>query len=226
MLIKKFTASAVIAAFAVWVLIAAAAGCAPASQGPVSTPAQKEKSKMEYRQNPNPKQAYRLTLRIDGAPGPFASMRALAHYDVVNTECLRPPKDNPGGHTSPVPTAPTEVPLERIADNTYTGVVYADQMLDEDYAGRGVCRWRLTSMVVQMKATGAEGETLFIPSISDDKLFSGRPETVYFNKRSYPNLGAEEFVNPGESNRSRFGPSIRDEDLFTITFTPSREAAP
>lgn len=196
------------------------------SPASASEPAAGTQDSPRYRKNPQPKQAYRITMTIENAPGPFASMRALAHYDVVNTQCLRPPKDNPGGHTSPVPTAPTEVPLERIADNTYTGVVYADQMLDEDYAGRGVCRWRLTSMVVQMKATGADGETLFIPSILDEKLFSGQPETVYFNKRSYPNLGAEEFVNPGESNRSRFGSSIRDEDLFIVTFTPSKEAMP
>lgn len=180
-----------------------------------------------YKQNPNPRQAYRVVMTIADAPGPFAQMRALAHYDVVNRECLPPPKDNPGGHTAPVPTAPKEVPLERLADDTYAGVVHADRMLDEDYYGRGVCRWQLTGFVVQMKATGADGETLFVPSYSVEKLLAGEPETVYFNKISYrDHNGTYEPIDFGETDRSRFGPSIRDEDLFTITFMASREAAP
>lgn len=179
-----------------------------------------------YRTNPQPTQAYRITMTIADAPGPFASMRALAHYDVTNKECLRPPKDNPGGHTSPVPTAPTEFAMERIADGVYAGVVHADLMLDEDYTGHGVCHWELTSVVVQMKATGADGETLFVPSIVGRKLLSEEAETVYFNKRSYPRGEMDNYPNTGVSDRSRFGPSIRDEDLFTVTFTPAREAAP
>ena len=59
---------------------------------------------VEYR-NPEPKIAYRITMTITGAPGPFAWMRPIAHYDVTNRECLSPPKDNPGGRSSPVPTA-------------------------------------------------------------------------------------------------------------------------
>ena len=74
--------------------------------------------------NPQPKQAYRITMRIDNAPGPFAKMLGLAQFDVVNTECLRPPKDNPGGYSSPVPTDAAEIPLTQVNDNTWSGVVY------------------------------------------------------------------------------------------------------
>lgn len=182
-----------------------------------------------YRTNPQPRQAYRITMTIREAPGPFASMRALAHYDVVNKECLRPPKDNPGGHTAPVPTAPTEFVMDRIADGVYAGVVYADLMLDEDYTGHGVCRWQLTSVVVQMKATGADRETLFVPSISGKALLAEEVETVYFNRISYPRLESSSLDEPisfGLADRSRFGPAIRDDDLFTVTFTPSEEATP
>jgi hypothetical protein len=178
-----------------------------------------------HRRNPQPKQAYRITMTIENAPGPFASMTALAQFDVVNKECLRPPKDNPGGHTSPVPTEDVEIPLQKVSDNTYSGMVYADQML-EDYNGRGICHWKLMQFRVHMKATGAEGETLFIPSIPDDKLLSGQPETVYFNKIGYPRSGSDNFPDTGLNDRGRFGPSIPDEDLFTVRFTSSKEAAP
>jgi hypothetical protein len=106
----------------------------PASQ---SDAAARGQDGTTYRTNPRPTQAYRITMTIADAPGPFASMRALAQYDVVNKECLSPPKDNPGGHTAPVPTEDVEIPLPRVSDNEYTGVVYADWMQDEDYTARG-----------------------------------------------------------------------------------------
>jgi hypothetical protein len=180
-----------------------------------------------YRRNPAPQQAYRITMTIQGAPGPFGWMRPIAHYDVANRECLSPPKDDPGGRSAPVPTAPTEFTLEQTADGVYSGVVYADLMQDEDYTGNGVCRWELTSIVVQMKATGAEGETLFVPAIPGRKLAAGETETVYFNKATYPRAeGMDNFPDTGVSDRSRFNASVQDDDLFMVTFTLGKEAAP
>lgn len=197
------------------------------SSASASEPARKQDGP-EYRKNPQPKQAYRITMTIENAPGPFAHMLGLAQFDVVNRECLPPPKNNPGGHTSPIPTEGVEIPLERVSDNTWTGVVYADQMLDEDYYGRGICRWKLIQAQVQLKATGAKEETKFVPSFDSEKLLTGKPETVYFNKISYPRFGEEEpseYDIPyfGQSERSRFGPSIKDEDLFTVAFTSRKE---
>ena len=178
----------------------------------------------QYKQNPRPTQAWRITLRVDNAPGPFASMRALAQYDVTNRECLPPPDSNPGGHTSPVPTEDVEIPLTKVGENEYTGTVYADRMLDEDYHGRGVCRWKLVQARVHMKASGAEEETQFIPSIPGDKVVAGEPETIYLAKRFYPK--DEEVENMpvfGRTDRSNMNPSVRDEDLFTVKFTPHKE---
>ena len=181
-----------------------------------------------YRENPHPTQAYRITITIKDAPGPFGWMRPLAHYDVVNPECLSPPEDNPGGRSAPVPTRPTDFKLERRSDGVYTGVVYADLMQDEDYVDNGVCHWALTSIVLQMKATGADGETLFAPGILVPDSISGPPQILYFNKISYPRLQSSELAQPLDTGelRSRFGPSIRDEDLFSITFDLRREAMP
>jgi hypothetical protein len=198
------------------------------SSASASEPTARKQDGPEYRKNPQAKQAYRITMTIENAPGPFAHMLGLAQFDVVNPECLPPPKDNPGGHTSPIPTEGVEIPLERVSDNTWTGVVYADQMLDEDYYGRGVCHWQLIQAQVQLKATGAKDETKFVPSFDNEKLLSGASETVHFNKISYPRFREEEpseyeSVSFGQTDRSRFGPSIKDEDLFTVTFTSRKE---
>lgn len=176
-----------------------------------------------HARNPAPVDAYRITMTIVDAPGPFASMRALAQYDVTNRECLAPPKHNPGGRSSPVPTEDIEIPLTPVGEGRYTAVVYADAMRDEDSNGHGLCHWELVQFRVHMTATGGEHETLYIPSIAGRKLVARQPETIYFNKRSYPALGESQFVNPGEGERGRFGPSIRDSDLFTVTFAPDRE---
>lgn len=183
----------------------------------------------EFQRNPAPKDAYRITMTIKDAPGSFASMRALAQYDVVNTECLSPPKDNPGGRSAPVPTEDVEIPLEKVSETEFAGTIYVDQMLDKDYTGRGVCHWKLIQFRVHMKATGADGDTLFIPSIPDQKLIPEQAEVVYFNKISYPRLSSsalQEPIDTGESDRSRFGPSIQDRDLFTVTFVPAKQVAP
>lgn len=174
--------------------------------------------------NPQPSQAYRITMTIDNAPGPFGKMLGLAQFDVVNRECLRPPKDNPGGYSSPVPTEAIEIPLTQTGDNTWSGVVYVDQMQDEELVvGRGVCRWELIQAQVQMKATGADGETRFVPSIDGENVLSGKPQTVYFNKLTYPVFENDNYTDYGTPYRSRFGPDIRDEDLFTVTFQAKKE---
>lgn len=179
----------------------------------------------QYR-NPQPRQALRITMTISDAPGPFAWIRPIAHYDVTNRECLSPPKDNPGGRSAPVPTAPTDFELTQTGDGIYTGVVYADLMQDQDYNGHGVCHWDLTSVVVQMRATGANTDTLYTPDIAFERLTPGGSQTTYFNKRSYPGNNQPSdtlFAYPGLPDRSRFGPSIKDSDLFTVRFTVAAE---
>lgn len=168
------------------------------------------------KRNPAPQQAYRITMTIENAPGPFAQMVGLAQYDVVNTECLRPPKDNPGGYSSPVPTEDVEFPLKKVGENQYETIVYADQMLDEDYAGRGLCRWELIQARVRMKVSGAADETVFTPSISSQKILEQSSEVVHFRKSAYGDKDG--FPYFGQPDRSRFGPSVQDIDLFTITF--------
>lgn len=181
----------------------------------------------DYR-NPQPKQAHRVTMTIKDAPGAFRWMRPIAHYDVTDRECLSPPKENPVGRSAPTPTAPIEFVLEQSSEYVYSGLVYADAMLDKDYTGNGACHWELTSIVVQIKANGDERETLFTPGISNDELAPGHSTTVYFNKASYPRLASSQLDEPldtGESDRARFAPSIKDSDLFTVTFKVTEEGA-
>lgn len=189
------------------------AACSPTGLS-MNNPSQIPPVAKKFKRNPAPREAYRITMTIENAPGPFAQMVGLAQYDVVNTECLRPPKDNPGGYSSPVPTEDVEFPLKKVGDDQYETIVYADQMLDEDYTGRGLCHWKLIQWRVRMKAHGAAEETVVTPSISEDKILAGGTETIYFIRDKYgKSTGFPDF---GQRDRSKFVSSISDSDLFVI----------
>ena len=196
-------------------LVLALAACNPLSSfgnKPVS----------DYKINSSPEQRYDITMTIANAPGPFASMEGLVQYDVSNSLCLPPPDSNPGGYSAHM-TRHIPFVLTRVSETHYTGTVFADLMLDEDYHGRGVCHWKLIQARVHMKATGADGETLFIPSLSVENLFDGKAVTTYFLKKSYPRHPESTLENPvafGQSDRSKMMSTIKDDELFTITLTP------
>lgn len=172
----------------------------------------------DYRENPRPQQAYRLTMTIENAPGPFKIIASAAQYDVVNTECLPAPKENAGGRSSPVPTNDIPFELTRVSENQYVGVVHLDGMIDEDYHGRGVCRWELIQAQVQLKATGAGDETRFIASMSrrDDAFRFGQAKKLYYWKGRYPQSDTRDFPSFGETDPATYKPDIRN-DLFAIT---------
>ncbi len=199
------------------------------SQAAACTQPMNAKPRPEYRENPRPQQAYRLTMRIENAPGRFKVMVSAAQYDVVNTECLPPPQDNPGGRSSPVPTNDIPFELTETSDNQYTGLVYLDGMMDADYHGRGVCRWELIQAQVHLKATGAEAETRFIASLSrnHDGFGSGAPKVLYYSKNSYPRHPQAKLDEPfstGQADRSRMASWLRDDDVFSIVLAAEQLA--
>lgn len=175
-----------------------------------------------YRENPAPQEGYRIRMVIRNAPGGFAYKQALAQYDVVNRECLRPPKYNAGGYSSAAPTYDMNIPLTQVSANEYEAVVYKDAMQNADFYGYGTCRWELIQFRVVMAATGRQEETRFIPSIPEyrePKISTRQTETLYFNKRSYP--GSQGFPVFG-APRHRYNEQVRDEDLFAVSFIPMR----
>lgn len=187
-----------------------------------------DKPMPEYKENPTPRQAYRLTMRIDNAPGEFGWIQGFLQYDVVNRDCLPPPKDNPGGYQSPLPTRSIPFGLDRTAEGGYTATVYTDGMVDEDYHGRGVCRWELKNVQVQLKATGQRAETLFMADVYGDELLAGQSKTLHYIKRGYPRhpeTTLDEPLSSGQTDRSQMASYLTDDDLFTITLA-SEEVAP
>lgn len=200
----------------------ALAACAPAQD--TSTSAEGGEDKPLRKLNPNPERAYVITMKIEGAPGPFAVVRGSAQYDVENApECGRYLKFA-GVH--PGMTSMENFPLTQISGNEYQGTVYADLLLDEDYFGRGVCRWKFMQAQVVLKAADTDEETRFLPSLRAEDVYAEIHETRYFRKEIYPrDVKMDRLPSFGQTDRSKFAPDISDDDLFAIRLK-SQEVRP
>jgi len=188
-----------------------------------TTDSPKDEGEPVRKLNPAPKRAYVITMTLKDAPGPFSSVEGIAQYTVENSaECG---KRIPMAGAFPRISTSEPFNLTRVSEGEFRGTVYADLVLDEDYFGRGVCRWRFSSVSVHLRATTNDADTRFIPSIDSKAVISSRSASTYFWKGRYPQVadyaGFPEF---GDSNLERI-PREKLDEFFTITLA-SVEASP
>jgi hypothetical protein len=177
--------------------------------------AQQTALESRYKRNPHPKQAYQITLTLADAPGPFESIEGFVNYEAPNCVYML---DRIAG----VPATPEHgfsVEFTKVDETTYLGKVYADAMIDEDYFGKGICRWKLASSNVQLKATGAQDETNFIADISGDQLIALQSEKTYFLKEFYPKTELAGSSDFGIEDPAKRNPSIPESGWFTVALT-------
>jgi hypothetical protein len=141
-----------------------------------------ESIQAKFRLNPAPKQAYRVTLNIDDAPGPFAVIEGFAQY--VAEDCTYMINKAAGVPAHPQKIIP--IAYKKIDERTYETMIYIDAMQDEDYFGQGVCRWNLVVVSAELRATGAKGETRFFASLSLDSLLANKAQTKQHETKRYP----------------------------------------
>ncbi|WMD21931.1 hypothetical protein RAS12_06030 [Achromobacter seleniivolatilans] len=166
----------------------------------------------KYRQNPNPAQAYEIILSVANAPGTFESVEGHAYYEAPNCSFV---VDRAAGVRSH-PDIGLPVLLHKRQDGSYTGTVYFDAMVDDEYFGNGTCRWKMTSMSVRLMATGAKAETRYAPSLTNRQVADACPVRYYFWKGTYPSSRTSGFAAFGETDPAKYRTEIRD-DLFSIT---------
>jgi hypothetical protein len=147
-------------------------------------------------QNPHAKMRYEITVEIDGAPGPFESVQAIAQYDVVNDRCV---PLTPGSGATVPPDKSVPITLIKSGENTYHGEVYLDLLEDADYYGLGICHWTMSSVSMYLQ----HQQLTFPPSISLANIVAQKSETRYFNKRSYAQADTQR-VDTGNPDREDF----------------------
>lgn len=177
---------------------------------------------IQIKERPNPQKAHRIEMVIENAPGPFAVIEGAANYSVKNHfEC---------GHIDPVPgiasriTTHPAIEWTPIGDGRYAATVYEDLIVDEDYYGRGVCRWELTEVSVLLKATASDKDTPFLSSISAKDIRGRAISSAYFWRGAYPSdVGYEGLSVYGASDMEKFKPELR-QDLFMVRFAAEEVA--
>ncbi|MNC53437.1 hypothetical protein D3C75_1028450 [compost metagenome] len=158
-------------------------------------------------------------LRLKDAPGDFAVVEGVAQYDVINEDQC--------GHIEPATgtaariTSQEPVQLRKVADGEYRGTLYVDRMLDEDYYGRGVCRWEFSGAGAMLKATGAEGETRFLTFVDAKPLTDGSAHTLFYPEAAYPRAPlAANYPATGKANPADYVAELQGK-LFTMSLSAS-----
>lgn len=222
----KLSHAAAVATLGVAGTLAACAPSTSTTETPMNEPAAQGRERPQFKLNPDPKQAYEITLKIGAdAPGPFKSVRGNAEYTAPS--CTYVVSEEMGARSIPEWSLPIE--FKKVDDTTYVGEFYIDGMFDEDYdgpEGAPPCHWEFEFANAVLRATGADGETKFVASLAVDDLHAERAATLYFNKSGYPRERDFENYRDSGAPRSKFGPSITDADLFSATISAKKKVAP
>lgn len=168
-----------------------------------------------YQKNPHPTQAFRITLTIEDAPGPFEWISGTAFYQMTNhKQCT--PIEPIAGVWSKSDEDGIPINFERRDASTYDATIYADGMVNADYYGKGVCEFELDGVGISLKATGGKNETRFQPALFKKEIHSSTPKVTYFWKGRYPKADMENFPDGGETSKDRFNDAAKN-NLFKVT---------
>ncbi|MCP3040547.1 hypothetical protein K6X12_15855 [Xanthomonas euvesicatoria pv. allii] len=189
------------------------AGCKP-----MTTPSSKAEattSDPTYRKNPHPTQAYRITMTIEDAPGPFEWISGTAFYQMTNhTQCT--PIEPIAGVWNKSDEDGIPIHFEKRDASTYMATIYADGMVDADYYGKGICEFELNGIGISLRATGKEEETRFQPLLFKSQIHDVRPVKFYFWKGGYPRSKMDNYPDTGEYSADKYSEPNRS-NLFQIT---------
>jgi len=174
-----------------------------------------------YKHNTKPSRVFALAVRIDNAPGPFASLHGTMQYDIANSACLPPADFFSGVQTTPISTF-LPISLKRTGEGRYEGEIALDGLVDDDYFGRGVCRFKAVGPSVSLRATGAAGETRFVVRLDAEAVEAEATKTKYYWRGGYPrDPRVEDFPDHGLDSPDDFLEPLRDE-LFSVTIQSSK----
>ena len=180
-----------------------------------------EKTEARFQLNPHPKQAYRLKIKINDAPGPLVSMNdTYIRYMARDCSYVINHIEGVTSH----PRKYVDIPLRQVGKNEYEASFYFDAVQDEDYFGEGVCHWKPDGFGGTFKATGKEEETGFTISDVMRNLLEKKKLTKYYWKWAYPYSRKEDGTLYSDSVDSGIvSPEIYDaekhKEMFTITVT-------
>lgn len=98
--------------------------------------------------NTHPVERYKMILTIPSSPGPL-NVRGRIIYTIENSEnCVPIDKRRSLGGSRPAFSNEIEVQSRKVSEHDYETVFYRDAYRDEDYYGKGICRWTATPVQI------------------------------------------------------------------------------
>jgi len=134
----------------------------------------------DIKQNPHPKQAYEITVQLENVPGPIDAVSGNLLMDIANPECL-PREPLSGARPYPHPSPAFE--LRQTGPGVYKGTAYLDPLLDGNYAGLGVCHWRLNALNVHVRI----GKAGYGAGLGLEQVEAGSEGSSFFRDAFYKN---------------------------------------
>lgn len=171
--------------------------------------------------NPTPSQGYEITVQLANAPQ-FLVASGGAQFNGVNAGCKQ--TQYMSGAVSTTQHDET-IKLTKVSETLYRGIVYTDQLLDENYFGRGLCHWELSHFGVSFSAAPNKQSTNYTMSLNEDLVKALKADTRYFWKGYYPRATMEGFVDIGDQQLSEDVRRQHGDEFFSITLS-SKKLAP
>lgn len=174
----------------------------------------KEKVYPTYRENPSPKAALPIMIRVTDAPVDVPVPRVFVQYE-IDQLCL-PPVSNYEGVQYEPKRHRVEYPVQRISETEFRSVVFEDAMEVADYYGRGPCRWSMSFIeasfpfVIDDRRIGASAAT------THDELASQGAETIYIKKALTPLSSNHPWTSTWSSEGFQNRRDLLRENFFTV----------
>lgn len=115
--------------------------------------------------NPTPHERQRFVISVTGQSGQMDGARGRLQYNIADDSCV--PVDYKMALGGIKPTFTMYHPLKIVPTErgTYEGHVYQDLYESSDYYGLGVCRWKLTAIVVYIIRNDGKRQSFMLNGI-------------------------------------------------------------
>ena len=173
-----------------------------------------------FKVNPSPKRVFEVEFEIHDAPGPLMAVRGSAGYSAPQApNCTF--VTNAWAGTWGTPFKGLSLPVMPAGTNRFVMTVALDGMLDEDYYGKGVCRWEMGGAGAGFAASVSKEDTQYGFSLKPEEFVDGATHRKYYWKGNYPqrktkNESGIPSSSPGVSKPEDLLPGFR-ENVFSIT---------
>lgn len=155
---KRLGASMLVAALAL-----ANASCVGDRLAP---PSRRQIGEITVQRTPAPLERYVISAAFEGLPAAVDRFSGVARFSVSNPECAPLDTERAYGGVRLAPRHEVVLEWRRTGDGVYRANADLDALLDEDYFGLGVCRWRFDGVDVGF----AVGASRFAHALSADDV--------------------------------------------------------